>query len=64
MTVAQLMEILEEMDPNAEVKIAYQPNYPMEAPVDTVREVDGTIYIRQAPNSANDYAPEDVYVEF
>ena len=63
MKVEQLIEFLEEMDPDAEVRVAYQPNYPISAPVDTIREVDGVIYIRQAPGMPNNYAPEDVYVE-
>lgn len=63
MTVEQLMELLEEMEPEAEVKIAYQPNYPMEATIDTIKEVDGTVYIRQDPYAGNDYAPAQVYEE-
>lgn len=63
MRVKELMELLEEMDPDAEVKIAYQPNYPLEASIDTIVDVDGKVYIRQHPFGRNDYAPADVYGE-
>lgn len=62
MRVRELIELLEELDPDMEVKIAYQPNYPLCAEADDVREADGKVYICQL-NSRNDYAPPGLYDE-
>jgi hypothetical protein len=40
MNVEELIERLEEMDPNAEVRFAAQPHYPMEYSIGQVVEVD------------------------
>lgn len=63
LTVRDLIELLEAMDPDADVEIVYQPNWPMAAPADTIKEVDGTVYIRQDPYGNNGYAPDAVYGE-
>lgn len=60
MRVRELIEYLEEFDGDMEVKIAYQPNYPMQASIDDVKEADGKIYVIQI-NNGNDYAPEEIY---
>lgn len=39
MRVAELIETLEGMDRGAEVRLAFQPNYPLESGVDRVAEV-------------------------
>lgn len=36
MTVAELMECLEDVDPNIEVKLALQPNYPMKGSIQNI----------------------------
>lgn len=54
------MEYLEEFDPDMEVKIAYQPNWPMQVAIDEVKEADGKVYVCQMFNG-NDYAPEGLY---
>lgn len=39
MTVQDLMDFLESCDPEAEVRIAFQPSYPLEYEVEDVAEV-------------------------
>lgn len=39
MNVGELMEMLEGMDENAEVRIAYQPNYPLQCAVGAVTDL-------------------------
>ena len=63
MKVYELMEMLEEMNPDAEVEIVYQPHYPMAVQADKAVEVNGTVYIRQDPYCSNNYAPGAVYNE-
>jgi len=41
MTVQELIDLLEDMDREAEVRIADQPNWPFEYEIDAVAEVDG-----------------------
>ena len=60
MKVRELMEYLEEFDPDMEVKIAYQPNWPMQVEIDEVKEAEGKVYLCQMFNG-NDYAPEGLY---
>ena len=40
MTVKRLIEELEQMNPNAEVRFAAQPNWPFEYDIDSVVQVD------------------------
>jgi hypothetical protein len=40
MTVQRLIEELEQMNPNAEVRFAAQPNWPFEYDIDSVVQVD------------------------
>ncbi|WP_435245090.1 hypothetical protein [Streptomyces tendae] len=48
MTVADLIEQLEAMDPNAPVRLATQPQYPFEYTISKVVEAeDGTCWIGQ-----------------
>ena len=60
MKVKELMEYLEEFDPEMEVKIAYQPSWPMQVHIDDVKEADGKVYVCQLYNG-NDYAPNGLY---
>lgn len=36
MRVRELLDALEDVDPNAEVRLAFQPNYPLEYSLDNV----------------------------
>ncbi|MFJ2278850.1 hypothetical protein ACIOEZ_32400 [Streptomyces sp. NPDC087866] len=45
MTVADLIELLERLDPEAKVRAATQPSYPFEYRIGQVAETDGTIWI-------------------
>ena len=56
MRVKDLIAYLEDFDEEMEVKMVYQPNYPMQVEIDDVREADGKVYICQLYNG-NDYAP-------
>ncbi|MFF2571057.1 hypothetical protein [Streptomyces sp. NPDC058084] len=48
MTVAELIKQLEQVDPEAQVRLATQPNYPFEYTLGEVVEVeDGICYIGQ-----------------
>ncbi|MFF9204422.1 hypothetical protein ACF1AE_21885 [Streptomyces sp. NPDC014986] len=48
MTVAELIEQLEQMNPEAKVRLATQPTYPFEYTINKVVETqDGTCYIAQ-----------------
>lgn len=60
MKVRELMELLEGYDPDMEVKIAYQPNFPMQVDIDAVAEAEGKVYVCQLFNG-NDYAPHGLY---
>ena len=56
MRVRDLIAYLEEFDEEMEVKMVYQPNYPMQVEIDDVREADGKVYLCQM-YQGNDYAP-------
>lgn len=45
MTVAELIEILENFDPNMTVNMATQPNYPLEYAIDGIAEYCGKLYV-------------------
>lgn len=49
MTVRDLIEELENMNPDAEIRIAYQPNYPLYFVPDTVVETEeqDSVYIAE-----------------
>lgn len=48
MTVADLIEALEGMDPQAEVRLAMQPSWPMEYTVaDAVEDQTGIVYLSE-----------------
>lgn len=59
MTVAELIEQLEALDPEAEVRIAVQPTYPFEHRLDEqIAEVDGKVYLAEAHQQG--YLPDEV----
>ena len=57
MTVRDLMEILEMFDEDAEVKLAYQPSWPLCTAVASVKKKDGVVYVCESGYGGNDYAP-------
>lgn len=70
MTVAELIEVLQDADPDCNVRIAYQPTYPLRATVATVAlpdEMDGSegfVWIAASasvPYMENPYAPSDAW---
>lgn len=72
MTVTELRRILEELEMEGrgedQVKLAYQPNYPMEVKLSHVyaefetdfEEISG-IYLCQSPYGGSNYAPRAVF---
>ena len=48
MNVRELIEELESMDPNAEVKIAHQPSWPLECSIGQVVELDPMRVVRRS----------------
>lgn len=63
LTVADLIAILSQFDDDTEVRLAYQPSWPMEARIDPDIEVasNGVLYLAEAEQLG--YAPSDVYGE-
>lgn len=61
MTVEELMEILEELDGDTKVNLAYQPHYPMKVKANHVKVYDGEVYICQNSYGGNDYAPDHLF---
>ena len=61
MKVRDLMEILEMFDENCEVKLAYQPNWPLCTKVASVKKKDGVVFICESGYGSNDYAPSGLF---
>ena len=61
MTVRDLMEILEMFDEDAEVKLAYQPSWPLCAAAASVKKKDGVVYVCESEYGGNDYAPRCLF---
>jgi hypothetical protein len=71
MTVRELIEQLEDFDPELEVHLVYQPRYPMAARIDFAKEARNVfkrrnaspraVYICADASGANGYAPGSVY---
>lgn len=60
MTVARLKEILEDLDDSAEVRLAFQPNYPFEYTIEAVEEVvfpDGKTVVYIAEGGQTGFLP-------
>lgn len=47
MTVEELIEMLEQFDPEAEVRIASQPSWPMEYELSGVDATDGAVFLAE-----------------
>lgn len=63
MTVVELRELLEEIDDDVEVKVAWQPHYPMESPVAAVTHhvTDDKSVVYVAASGSSDYAPSSAW---
>lgn len=61
MKVKELMELLEELDGDMEVNIAYQPRYPMTTSADHLKVRNGIAYICENSYGGNEYAPEALF---
>ena len=63
MTVQELREALENMDGNMEVKLCYQPHYPMQVDLDhTCFSVnENTTYLCQSGYGGNEYSKSAVF---
>ena len=61
MKVRDLMEILEMFNPDSEVKLAYQPNWPLCTKVASAKKKDGVVYICESGFGGNDYAPRCLF---
>lgn len=60
MTVRDLIEELECLNPDAEIKIAYQPYFPLYLTPELVVEKGSNVYIAQPPHySKNGYLDDD-----
>ena len=61
-TVQELIDMLEGCNPDAVVKLALQPRYPLihEIQEECAIEVDGVVYIGEDDWVGNNYAPEGV----
>lgn len=65
-TVADLIDLLANLDPDMEVRVAHQPSYPLSAELlgvttTTSREGEELVYLVAGP--AYEYAPEAIYEE-
>lgn len=59
MDLNELIEMLQDIaenDPTATVKVAFQPNYPLEVNLQAVTLVDGVVYL--AGDDETNYAPK------
>lgn len=64
MRACELLELLEELcdhDPDMEVNIAYQPHYPLAAPVSHLKVRGGEAYICESGYGGNCYAPGHLF---
>lgn len=61
MKVKELLEIMEELDEDMEVNIAYQPHYPMTASANHLKVHNGIAYICENSYGENEYAPNALF---
>ena len=64
MRACELLELLEELcdhDPDMEVNIAYQPHYPLAAPVSHLKVGGGEAYICESGYGGNCYDPGHLF---
>jgi len=58
MTVGELMEILEEMEPEMEIRFASQPTWPFEYTINGATPVDDVVYLDEGYQLG--YLPKEV----
>jgi hypothetical protein len=58
MTAEELMMLLEEMEPETEIRFASQPNWPFEYKIDDAIEVNGRLYLVEGRQIG--YLPQEV----
>lgn len=65
MTIADLINILEEFDPSSQIRMAHQPAWPLEATIGFVKQdpETETVYICEHPDHSDGYAPDCIYDE-
>lgn len=62
MTVADLIAHLEQCDPAAIVRFAYQPNYPLWGLVGGVAETEGgEVYVLEDQRASGGYATDELW---
>lgn len=52
MKVSKLIELLQEQDPEADVKLAINPSWPFECKISHVKEKDNKVYIVDSKESS------------
>ena len=57
----RLGDFYEMFDEDAEVKLAYQPSWPLCTAVASVKKKDGVIYVCESGYGGNDYAPRCLF---
>ncbi len=60
MLVADLIRTLEDMDPEAEVRLAVQPSYPMTYSIGDVVEYEGSVYLAEGGDGR--YGSRDMFL--
>lgn len=62
MTVQELIEQLEQLNPDAEVRFAHQPNYPLWCHIGGLAVTpDGEAFLVEDPNTSGGYASADLW---
>ena len=57
----RLGDFYEMFDEDAEVKLAYQPSWPLCTAVASVKKKDGVVYVCESGYGGNDYAPHCLF---
>ena len=61
MKLYELIEYLKWFDDDLEVRIAYQPNWPLCSRVASVKKQEGCLYICESGYGGNGYAPGGLF---
>lgn len=61
MKVCELAKLLEELDGNMDVSIAYQPSWPLATEASHLKVRSGSAYICQSSYGGNAYAPQGLF---
>lgn len=63
-TVGELKELLEDFDDDAQLRVAYQPGYPLAAQLQEVTRIGGTLWLAASSGVDYDespYAPAEAF---